>query len=117
MAEESEVKSEVKTEVNSEVRTEKRIEQREDNNTVYIGKKGIMGYVLAVVTQFNNGAVEVTLKARGKLISRAVDVEEIVRNKFMADVKVKDIKLKTEELTSEDGSLNKVSAIEIIITR
>ncbi len=104
------------TEVKSEVRHERKFERREgDENTVYIGKKGVMGYVLAVVTQFNNGAVEVTLKARGKLISRAVDVAEIVRNKFMADATVKDIKIKTEELTSEDGSLNKVSAIEIIM--
>jgi hypothetical protein len=45
-----------------------------DDNTVFVGKKGTMGYVLAVVTQFNNGADNVVVKARGKLISRAVDV-------------------------------------------
>ena len=88
-----------------------------EENTVYIGKKGVMGYVLAVVTQFNNGTKSVTLKARGKLISRAVDVAEIVKNRFITDIKVSDIKIMTEELTSEDGSNSKVSAIEITLTK
>jgi len=87
--------------------------EKRDENTVFIGKKGVMGYVLAVVTQFNNGVDNVTLKARGKLISRAVDVAEIVRNRFLPEVQVRDITIKTEELTSEDGSMSKVSAIEI----
>jgi DNA-binding protein len=86
-------------------------ERRRDDNTVYVGKKGTMGYVLAVVTQFNNGASVVTVKARGKLISRAVDVAEIVRHRFMTSAKVQDIAISTEELTSEDGSKTKVSSI------
>ncbi|NYZ74118.1 DNA-binding protein Alba [Candidatus Micrarchaeota archaeon] len=89
---------------------------REDN-TVFVGKKGTMGYVLAVVTQFNNGASEVNIKARGKLISRAVDVAEIVRHRFMPNSKVQDIIISTEELTSEDGSRTKVSSIEIKIQK
>ncbi|MFH0817093.1 MAG: DNA-binding protein Alba [Candidatus Micrarchaeota archaeon] len=88
---------------------------RFDENTVYIGKKGIMSYVLAVVTQFNGGAPEVSVKARGKIISRAVDVAEIVRNRFMPEVKIKGINISTEELMSEDGSKAKVSAIEIML--
>ncbi len=92
-------------------------ERRRDDNTVYVGKKGTMGYVLAVVTQFNNGASEVTVKARGKLISRAVDVVEIVRHRFMPNAKIRDIAISTEELTSEDGSKSKVSSIEIKIQK
>lgn len=88
-----------------------------DDNTVFVGKKGTMGYVLAVVTQFNNGAEEVVVKARGKLISRAVDVVEIVRHRFMPEAKVEDIHISTEELTSEDGSKSKVSSIEIKIQK
>jgi len=88
-----------------------------EDNTVFIGKKGTMGYVLAVVTQFNNGANEVSVKARGKLISRAVDVAEIVRSRFMPDAKIKNIAISTEELTSEDGSKSKVSAIEITLSK
>jgi len=90
---------------------------RRDDNTVFIGKKGTMGYVLAVVTQFNNGAKEVVVKARGKLISRAVDVVEIVRHRFLPDARVADIQISTEELTSEDGSKSKVSSIEIKIAK
>ncbi len=41
-----------------------------------------MNYVLAVLTQFNSGATEVSIKARGRAISRAVDVAEIVRKRF-----------------------------------
>ncbi|MBI2079923.1 DNA-binding protein Alba [Candidatus Micrarchaeota archaeon] len=93
------------------------MEEKKDDSTVFIGKKGVMGYVLAVVTQFNNGSKEVTLKARGKLISRAVDVAEIVKNRFIPDVKIQNINIKTEELMSEDGSKNKVSAIEIALQK
>lgn len=86
-----------------------------DDNAVYIGKKEIMGYVLAVVTQFNRGASTVAIKARGKAISRAVDVAEIVRNRFLPDAKVLGIAIKTEELQREDGRMAKVSAIEITL--
>jgi len=92
-------------------------ETRKDENVIYVGKKSVMSYVLAVITQFNNGASEVGIKARGKVISRAVDVAEIVRNRFMPDAKIKNIEIKTEELTSEDGSKSKVSAIEITIAK
>ena len=87
--------------------------ERTDGNVIYIGKKSVMGYVLAVVTQFNHGEAEVFIKARGKAISRAVDVAEIVRNRFLPNVKVDSILTKTEELDSEDGTKSKVSAIEI----
>ena len=50
---------------------------RRDEKMVYIGKKEAMSYVLAVVTQFNNNLPEVHIKARGKSISRAVDVAEV----------------------------------------
>jgi len=90
---------------------------KREENTVYVGKKGTMSYVLAVVTQFNNGANEVTVKARGKLISRAVDVVEIVRHRFMPSAKIHNIAISTEELASEDGSMNKVSSIEIKVEK
>lgn len=92
-------------------------ERKKDANVVYIGNKGIMNYVLAVITNFNNNMNEVVIKARGHLISRAVDVEEIVRHRFMPNIKIKDIKIMTENLISRDGEPSKVSAIEIIITK
>ncbi|MCL4374062.1 MAG: DNA-binding protein Alba [Candidatus Marsarchaeota archaeon] len=96
---------------------EQQNEERKNENTVYIGKKPTMNYVLAVVTQFNSGQHEVTIKARGNAISRAVDVKEIVQNRFMPDVKEKSIRTSSEELTNEDGTRSKVSAIQITLTR
>ena len=87
-----------------------------DDNTVYIGKKGVMNYVLAVVTQFNNGTNEVSIKARGRAISRAVDTAEIVRQRFIEDVEVQDIQISTEEIQNDDGPAN-VSAIEITLVK
>ena len=84
-----------------------------DENIVYIGNKPVMNYVLAVVTQMNTGVPEVMLKARGRAISRAVDVAEIVRNRFMTDLEVGSIDISTEEMTSREGSNSNVSAIEI----
>ena len=84
-----------------------------DENVVYIGNKPVMNYVLAVVTQMNTGVPEVMLKARGRAISRAVDVAEIVRNRFMTDLEVGSIDIRTEEMTSREGSNSNVSSIEI----
>jgi DNA-binding protein len=88
-----------------------------EENTVYIGKKPTMNYVLAVVTQFNNGNEEVMIKARGKAISRAVDVAEIVRHRFVQEATVEDIKIETEALTGDGGNIANVSSIEICLRR
>jgi DNA-binding protein len=85
-------------------------------NFVYIGKKGAMAYVLAVVTQFGSGAKEVIIKARGKSISRAVDVAEIVRNRDTT-IKLGKIGIATEEVVTQDGRPLKVSSIEITVTK
>lgn len=88
-------------------------DEKSNENTVFIGKKGTMAYVLAVVTQINSGANEVMIKARGRAISRAVDVAEIVKNKFVTDLKIARIGIATEEISSQEGNPLKVSAIEI----
>ncbi|MFZ3059678.1 MAG: DNA-binding protein Alba [Candidatus Methanoperedens sp.] len=87
-----------------------------DDNVVYIGNKPVMNYVLAVVTQFNNGASEVAVKARGKAISRAVDAVEVSRNRFLPDTKIKDIKIGTEKIATDRGDSN-VSIIEIVLSK
>ncbi len=76
-----------------------------EEHVVYIGKKPVMNYVLAVITQFNEGAKEVSIRARGRAISRAVDVAEIVRNRFLPEVRVKEIKIGTEELPTATAGL------------
>jgi DNA-binding protein len=99
-----EVKEEVK-----EVKETKRM----DDNVVYVGQKPTMSYVLAVMTQFTGGLKEVHLKARGRSISRAVDVAEVVRNRFLQDVKVNEIEIGTEEREVEEGNKINVSTIDI----
>lgn len=88
-----------------------------DDNTVFIGKKPTMNYVLAVVTQFNGGTNDVVIKARGKAISRAVDVAEIVRHRFIREAQVKDIRIDTEVLGGEGGHDANVSSIEIYMSK
>jgi DNA-binding protein len=93
-------------------------ERRTDQNVIYVGNKPPMSYVLAVVTQFNtSGSNDVIIKARGRAISRAVDTAEIVRNRFVKDAELKDIKIGTEAITNEEeGRTSNVSSIEITLT-
>jgi len=92
--------------------------RRTDENVIYVGHKPPMSYVLAVVTQFNaSGSDEVILKARGRTISTAVDTAEIVRNRFVTDAIIKEIKIGTESLTNEEGRTSNVSSIEICLTK
>ncbi len=87
-----------------------------EEHVVFVGNKPVMNYVLAALTQLNEGAGEVTIKARGRAISRAVDVAEILRNRFMPNLNIKGIKIDTEELESEGRSVN-VSTIEIALAK
>jgi DNA-binding protein len=88
-----------------------------DANTIYVGTKPAMSYVLAVITHFNSSDVkEVTLKARGRAITTAVDTAEIVRRKFLKELKVNKIAIGTEELQREEGTKN-VSTMEIKMKR
>ena len=87
------------------------------DNIVYIGKKPTMNYVLAVATQFNAGSSNVIIKARGKSISTAVDVAEIVRNRFVQGLTVDDIRISTEVLEGEEGKTSNVSSIEIFLKK
>lgn len=88
-------------------------EQENDDNTVYVGSKPAMSYVLAVVTQFSEGQDLVHVKARGKAISRAVDVAEIVRDRFVEEATVEDIKIGTDQIETDEGDEINVSSIQI----
>ena len=89
-----------------------------EENTVFVGSKPVMNYVLAIATQFNDGSLKVVVKARGRAISRAVDVAEITRNRFVPNITVEDVKISTESLESrEGGGKTNVSSIEIWLTK
>ena len=87
-----------------------------EDNTVYIGTKPVMNYVLAVITQFNSGMREVIVKARGKTIVRAVDTAEIVTRQFMTNVVKKNVAIGTEAVETDEGPTN-ISTIQIILAK
>ncbi|MFX1516966.1 MAG: DNA-binding protein Alba [Promethearchaeota archaeon] len=87
-------------------------------HAILIGTKPVAAYVMACVTQFNQGAEVLVLKARGRAISRAVDVAEVLRRRFMKDLlEVTNIQIDTEQIERTEGTLSNVSAIEITLTR
>ena len=90
-----------------------------ESNSVLIGRKPVMNYVLACITLFHGGANEVNVKARGRAISRAVDVVEVIRRRFLPDVKIDKIDIGTDQLApnEEGGTPTNVSTIEITLTR
>lgn len=88
-------------------------------NVIYVGNKPPMNYVMAVITGFNTSdSTEVTLKARGRAISTAVDVAEIVRHRFFKDAKVHAIAIGSEQITpKEGGNPRNVSTMEIVLKK
>ena len=86
-------------------------------NIIYIGRKPVMAYCLAVMTALKESESEVTLMARGRAISKAVDVAEVVRNQFLSDLEVRDISIGTEQLETEDGSPRNISNISIVLAK
>ncbi len=92
-------------------------QEKAEDNVIFVGKKPSMAYVLGVITQFSDGKPEVHVKARGKAISRAVDVAEIVRRRFVEGVKIKTIEIGTEERELEDKTKVNVSTIDITLAK
>ena len=91
-----------------------------EDNIIFIGIKPFMNYVTGVVMQFKNkGQKEVIVSARGKFISKAVDVVEVARRTFLKeeDIKVKDIKISSEDFENKEGRRIHVSAIEIHLVK
>ena len=84
------------------------------DNIIFIGNKPTMNYVLAIVTQFQNGQGEVIVRGRGKAISRAVDAVEVALHKFLPRIEKQQITTCTEEVETEDGMM-RVSVIEIVL--
>ncbi|MCX6709416.1 MAG: DNA-binding protein Alba [Candidatus Woesearchaeota archaeon] len=89
------------------------------DNSIFIGNKPFMNYVTAVVMQFTTkNAEEITIKARGKFISRAVDVAEVSVKRFLNEQAVTTgIKIDSEEFKNEQGKQVRVSSIEITLAR
>lgn len=86
-------------------------------DTILIGKKPIMAYATAVMMHFQSGAQTLTVKARGRSISTAVDVVEVVRRRFFAGkLAIKEISIGTQAL-GEGSDIRNVSTIEIKVQK
>ena len=90
-----------------------------NDNNIFIGGKPFMNYVTGVVMQFTTkNADDVIIKARGKFISRAVDVAEVAAKRFLENtVAVSDIKIDSEGFKNNEGRDVRVSSIEITLSR
>ncbi len=83
------------------------------SNTVLIGKKPVMAYVTAIMMQVTAGGGDISVKARGRAISKAVDVVEVVRRRFFdGKLGISDVQIGTEMIGVE-GQTRNVSTIEI----
>lgn len=93
---------------------------KENENTVFIGTKPFMNYVTSVVMQFTTkNQSEVVIKARGKFITRAVDVAEVSKRRFLSEhnIDIKNIKINSEEFENKEGKKVNVSTIEITLAK
>jgi DNA-binding protein len=90
-----------------------------DENSIFVGNKPFMNYVTGVVMQFTTkNASEVVVKARGKFISRAVDIAEVAAKRFLqGSVAIKDIRVDSEEFKNMEGKTVRVSTIEITLAK
>src|SRR3989344_9343327 len=82
-----------------------------DDNTVFVGNKPLVNYIKSVLIQFNKrNAPEVIIKSRGKFISKAVDVAEIIKRTLeKKGVQVKDIKIASEHFENRRKKNNNLN--------
>ena len=90
-----------------------------NDNSMFIGTKPFMNYVTGVVMQFTaKNSEDVVIKARGKFISRAVDVAEVASKRFLENsVCVSGIKIDSEGFRNNEGRDVRVSSIEITLSK
>ena len=98
---------------------EKQVKSHADDHTIFIGSKPFMNYVTGVVMQFTTQrAKKVAIKARGKFISKAVDISEVAIKRFLENkIEVKNIAINSEEFKNNEGKQVRVSTIEITLKR
>jgi len=81
-------------------------------DVILVGKKPIMSYAMAALMQLTESGA-ITIKARGRAISAAVDVAEVVSKRFLSGNTTKAITIGTEILGDPPRN---VSTIEIKLT-
>jgi DNA-binding protein len=115
----AEEKQEEKQE-NKEIQEKDEKKDKDKDNVIFVGIKPFMNYVTGVVMQFQNkGQKEVVVSARGKFVSKAVDVVEVARRTFLKEenINIKDIQISSEQFENKEGKRIFVSAIEITLAK
>jgi DNA-binding protein len=87
------------------------------DNVVYVGSKPLVNYVKSVIVLFlKKNNPEIIIRSRGKFISKAVDVAEVVRRRPLMEnqgqIKLKKIEIGSEEFENEGKKMN-VSTMDI----
>jgi len=88
-----------------------------DSNIIYVGQKPMMNYVLATGKRLGQAGSSVLIQARGKSISKAVDVALITLDRSKGQVVLGEVDICTEVLTGSDGNPLNVSSIRISLSR
>ena len=89
----------------------------EERNVIFIGTKPILSYVSATLTQLSTRPT-ITIKARGKRITQAVDVSQmIIKRMDTVGYVISDVRISSDSLTSQDGKQRNVSNMEIDISK
>ena len=89
----------------------------EERDIIFVGTKPIMVYVSATLTQLSTRTT-VTIKARGKRITQAVDVSQMILKRMdSVGYVISDVRISSASLTSQDGKQRNVSTMEIDISK
>jgi len=89
------------------------VDSDKPRDIIFVGKKPLMTYVNATLTQLSVSEI-VTIKARGKSITQAVDISQMIAKRMNAvGYFVKDVRISSDSLKSNDGKDRNVSTIEI----
>jgi DNA-binding protein len=90
----------------------------EQLKTVIIGKsKPILNYITACITIFNQGSESLVLRARGEAINSAVEVFQLLRNRFIGDISISKVSIDSDTITTRRGKSLSLPVLEITLHR
>ena len=95
-------------------------QEKSDDNVIFVGGKPFMNYMTGIITQFNKeDTKEIKIISRGKFISKAVDIAEATKKKFLKDsnIIIKEIKTNSEEFETKEGKKVTVSTMDIVLRK
>ena len=89
------------------------------DNVVFVGDKPLINYVKSVIVLFlKKNNKEIVIRSRGRFISKAVDIAEVVRRRPLEGkgmISLKEITIGSEQFEKEGKKMN-VSTMDISLT-